>query len=137
MKTSHDTADNARAALLLMAHGSRNTEANADLFHVAEQIKARGEYSIVQASFLELADPDIERGGQMCVEQGAAHVLMLPYFLSAGVHVRSDLTEIRNNLASQFSEVSFVLGKPLGRHPLLIDVLMERAREAQKTDSQR
>lgn len=113
-----------------MAHGSRNAEANADLFHVAEQIQARDEHPIVQASFLELADPDIEQGGKMCVEKGAEHVLMLPYFLSAGVHVRSDLTEIRGRLATQFPGVSFVLGEPLGRHPLLIDVLMERGREA-------
>ncbi len=45
-------------ALLLIAHGSRQPEANADLEYVAEALRQRG-YSITVASYLELAQPDI------------------------------------------------------------------------------
>jgi sirohydrochlorin ferrochelatase len=114
-------------ALLLIAHGSRQEEANADLLHVAAGLRARG-WPIVEASFLELCEPDIEAGGVRCVEQGASRVILLPYFLSAGVHVRRDLTEARAKLAKRFPSVDFRLAEPLGRHPLLLDVLEERAR---------
>ena len=55
---------------------------------------------------------------------------MLPYFLAAGVHVRRDLTEARRILSEKFPQVSFALAGPLGPHPLLIEVVLERARKA-------
>jgi sirohydrochlorin ferrochelatase len=115
-------------ALLLVAHGSSQPEANADLHHLAEALRQRG-YEIVVASFLELAQPDIAAGGACCVELGAAKVVMVPYFLSAGVHVRRDLTEARAKLAARFPHVEFHLAEPLGRHPLLTEVVLERVRE--------
>jgi sirohydrochlorin ferrochelatase len=118
-----------RIALLLIAHGSRRPEANADLEHVAAALGARGRYPIVQPSYLELAEPDIETGGVQCVEQGATDVILLPYFLSPGKHVVEDLTAARDRLAKRLPTVRFVLAEPLGRHPLLLDVLEERAAE--------
>ncbi len=116
-------------ALLLVAHGSRHAEANADLFHVAAAMERRGN-AVVEAAFLELAAPGIETGGARCVERGARRVVLLPYFLSAGVHVRRDLAAARDRLAARFPSVEFRLAEPLGRHPLLLDVVADRAREA-------
>jgi len=121
-----------RVALLLIAHGSRRTEANADLDFIADGIRQRGRYPIVQVSYLELAEPRIEAGAGLCVGQGATEVIMLPYFLSPGMHVVEDLTVIRNQLNQRFPTVKFVLAEPLGRHQLLVDVVEERAREAEK-----
>lgn len=117
-------------AALLIAHGSRRAEANADLERVADGVRARETYATVRTSFLELAEPGIVDGGVACVEAGAGRVLMLPYFLSPGVHVRQDLTAARDELAARFPEVEFLLAEPLGGHPTLIDVLIQRANEA-------
>jgi sirohydrochlorin ferrochelatase len=117
-------------ALLLIAHGSRQEEANADLRVVVSEMRNRREFAIVEGAFLELAQPTIEEGGARCVEQGAKRVIMLPYFLSAGVHVRQDLTAIRDTLADRFLEVDFRLAEPLGPHPLLLEIVAERARQA-------
>ncbi len=117
-------------SLLLIAHGSRRAEANADLEHVAGQLRARGNYPDVQVSFLELAEPSIDDGGALCARRGATDVILLPYFLSPGKHVVEDLTAARDRLAAMFSEVRFVLAEPLGRHPLLLEVLEQRAGEA-------
>ncbi len=116
-------------ALLLIAHGSRQPEANADLYHVVEGLVRRG-HVLVEASFLELAEPNIEAGGARCVARGAGCVVLVPYFLSAGVHVRRDLTAARERLAARFPHVDFLLADPLGRHSLLLDVVADRAREA-------
>ena len=121
-----------KTALLLIAHGSRQEEANDDLYHVVGHLRGRGEYPVVEAAFLELAEPDIEQGAARCVAQGAERVLLLPYFLSAGVHVRRDLQAMRDRLAARHPHVDFRLGEPLGRHPLLLQVLAERAREAER-----
>lgn len=121
-----------RVALLLIAHGSRRAEANADLDFIAEQLRARGRYQLVQPSFLELAKPDIETGGELCVRGGASDVILLPYFLSPGVHVVEDLAAARKRLSERFPAVRFVLAEPLGRHPLLVDVVEERAAKAEE-----
>jgi sirohydrochlorin ferrochelatase len=120
-----------RVALLLIAHGSRRSEANADLEYLAAGIRQRGRYPIVQVSYLEMAEPGIETGVSMCVGKGATEVIMLPYFLSPGMHVVEDLTFTRKQLCERFPTVGFTLAEPLGRHPLLIDVVEERAREAE------
>jgi sirohydrochlorin ferrochelatase len=117
-------------ALLLIAHGSRRGEANADLQHAAEALRRRGPYPLVECCYLELAEPNIAVGGRRCVELGASRVLMLPFFLSAGVHVTEDLKEARQQLAAEFPEVDFRLAQPIGRHPLIVEILAERAKEA-------
>ena len=61
----------------------------------------------------------------------ATDVILLPYFLSPGVHVAEDLTEARDKLGERFPGVRFVLAEPLGRHPLLVDVVEQRAREVE------
>lgn len=119
-------------AVLLIAHGSRRPEANADLEFVASALRARGHYSVVCVSYLELAEPNIEAGGAQCVSAGATEAILVPYFLSPGVHVTEDLTEARDKLTARFPHVRFVLAEPLGRHPLLIDIVEQRARAAER-----
>jgi len=113
-----------RTAVLLIAHGSREPAANADLHELAARLAKSGDHPIVVACFLELAEPDIAAGAGRCVDEGATRVLMVPYFLSAGVHLRRDLTAARDELQARHPGVAFRLGPPLGPHPLL-DALVE------------
>ena len=120
-----------KTALLLIAHGSRNAEANDDLHYVVTALRQRGPYGIVEASFLEMAEPDIGSGGAKCVALGAERVILLPYFLSPGIHVRKDLQAFREKLSVDFPGVTFLLAEPLGRHDTLIELLELRAKEAE------
>jgi sirohydrochlorin ferrochelatase len=116
--------------VLLIAHGSRRPEANADLADLADRLRVRGRYPVVEVAYLELAEPTIAEGGARCVAAGSDEVILLPYFLSAGKHVREDLTAARDELSARFPHVTFRLAEPLGRHPLLLEVVEQRAAEA-------
>lgn len=116
-----------KTALLLIAHGSRHEEANADLLALAEEM--RQSFSIVEAAFLELAAPTIDVAGRRCATLGAECVILVPYFLSAGVHVRRDLTEHRDRLAAEFCAIEWRLAEPIGRHPLVREILVQRVGE--------
>lgn len=118
-----------KTALLIIAHGSRQPEANADLEQLAERLR-HGPYHSVEPAFLELAEPTIDAAGGRCVAGGAECVVLVPYFLSAGVHVQRDLTEHRNRLAERFPQVEFRLAEPLGQHPCLVEIVAERAAQA-------
>src|ERR1043165_5280412 len=123
-----------KTALLLMAHGSRQAEANDDLYALAQEMRNTGEYAVVEASFLELAEPSIEAAAAQCVSQGADRGILLPYFLSAGVHVQRDLQQKRDRLSEAYARVEFILAQPLGRHPLLREIIKQRAREAEDSE---
>jgi sirohydrochlorin ferrochelatase len=119
-------SDSRETAVLLIAHGSRRSDANQDLVELAQQLRMRSGYAIVEASYLELAEPTIEQGGRACVEQGARRVMLLPYFLSAGTHVTADLERIRAELAAAHPSVEFRLCPPLGLHPLMVQIVLDR-----------
>jgi sirohydrochlorin ferrochelatase len=132
------TPDSPRAeksAALLIAHGSRRPEANRDLVDLAFAVRGRTHYPIVEIAYLEVTEPTIPQGVRRCVEQGATRVAMLPYFLSAGAHVVEDLRRIRADLAIEFPAVQLVLCQPLSLHPLLIEIVVERLKEAESTEA--
>lgn len=119
-------------ALLLVAHGSRQAEANADLFQVAAELRRRG-HAVVEPAFLELSEPTIQAAAARCASQGATTVILVPFFLAAGVHVRRDLTDARDQLAQQYPTIKFPLADPLGSHPLLLEIVEQRVRESLAT----
>jgi sirohydrochlorin ferrochelatase len=119
----------ARIAVLVIAHGSRQQSANDDLHELVARLAASGNYPIVEGCFLELAEPDIPTGALRCVSRGATCVLLIPYFLSAGVHLVRDLTVAREELSRSHAHVEFRLGSPLGPHPLLDQLVLTRISE--------
>jgi sirohydrochlorin ferrochelatase len=120
-----------KTAILLIAHGSRQAEANDDLIGLVQQLREAGTYAVVEAAFLELAEPTIAMAGRRCAAAGAERVILLPYFLSAGVHVRRDLQHHRDELAREFPALAVLLAQPLGPHALLREIMLQRAREAE------
>jgi sirohydrochlorin ferrochelatase len=124
----------AQTALVIIAHGSREPDANADAVYLAQAIENRGAYAIVEAAFLELAEPTIDKAVETCVRRGARKVVLVPYFLSAGVHVRRDLAELTRRLSIDHPETAFRLAEPLGRHPGLVDIVIERASGVAEND---
>src|SRR5262249_60498080 len=96
----------------------------------AAVVLGRGGYDLFDVVFVCRAAPPTPAAASRCVAQGATRVVMLPYFLSAGVHVRRDLAALRDELARRYPGVEFRLAEPLGRHPLLLEVVAARAQEA-------
>lgn len=120
------TSQPPRTAVLLVAHGSRRAAANDDLRQLAQRVSAQGNYPIVEVGYLELCEPSIPDGGRSCVHRGAERVLIMPYFLSPGRHVTEDLTRFRADLATEFPSVEFTLCDPLGGHPQMLDIVLDR-----------
>lgn len=124
-----------RTALLLIAHGSRLDAANEELRSLAHRLRAEGAYQIVEPCYLELAQPDIPAGARRCVQQEAERIILLPYFLSAGTHVRRDLEAAREQLGKAYPELEIRLAEPIGLHPLIPQIVLERARQADSVSS--
>ena len=79
--------------LLLVAHGSRREESNIEIASLSKKISTLEpkEFDKVMPAFLEFASPSIPEAIKECAELGATKVTILPYFLSAGVHITRDI----------------------------------------------
>lgn len=119
-----------KTAILLMAHGSRIPEANDAVLGIAAMVKEMTGYDIVEVSFREQHLPNIQQGIDACVAQGAKRVLLMPYFLFVGAHVREDLPEEMAQARERYPKIEFAMGGHLGVHRKLAEVEVERIAEA-------
>ena len=117
-------------SVMLIAHGSRVGAANAELVEIAELLRASTTYTNVEVAYLELASPSLPEAAQLCVDNGACQVFMMPYFLSAGSHVTRDLEAFRQQFSEQFADVEWILCQPLGVHPQMITIISDRLKQA-------
>lgn len=117
-------------ALLIMAHGSRIPEANDAAREIARMVQTITEFPIVEVAFRELHEPGIQRGIDACVARGAQRILMVPYFLFMGAHVLHDLPEEIFEAKKRHPDLIMEMGRHLGVHPKLAEVVAERVEEA-------
>lgn len=118
-----------KTAILLMAHGSRIAEANDAAYKIAEMIRGASTFEIVEVAFREMHPPDIQTAIDRCVAQGAERILLMPYFLFVGAHVREDLPAEMTTAQQRYPQVEFAMGNHLGAHPKLAEIMIERIAE--------
>ncbi len=108
-----------RRSLLIVAHGSRRGASNDEVRVLTRDLGGRlaGEFREVRCAFLELAEPDIGQGIEDCLAGGAEAVLVLPYFLSAGRHVVSDVPREVETKSREHPEARIELLPYLGAAP--------------------
>ncbi|HYS42955.1 MAG TPA: CbiX/SirB N-terminal domain-containing protein [Geobacteraceae bacterium] len=116
-------------AILLMAHGSRIPEANDAVREIAALVKNMTGFEIVEVSFREQHLPNIQQGIDACVAKGAERILLIPYFLYMGAHVLEDLPAELTEARQRYPQVEMTIGKPLGAHKKLAEIVVERIAE--------
>ena len=118
-----------QVGILVVGHGSRREEANADVRNAARLIAGRASFACVEPAFLEIVSPTIEEGFARLVRRGADHVIVHPYFLSPGRHTRGDIPVDVQAAASRHPGVTYRITEPLAAHPSVIDASIERILE--------
>ena len=122
-------------AILLVDHGSRRPESNAQLEEIARLVHAKGEPGlVVRCAHMELAPPTIAEGFAACVEAGASFVVVHPYMLAPGRHAIEDIPRMVAEAAKAFPSVRFAVSAPLGVHAGLADAVLDRCRDATYDD---
>jgi sirohydrochlorin ferrochelatase len=115
--------------LIVFAHGSRVETANEAVRDVAARMAAsRGD--AVEAAFLELGQPDLSGAVARLVARGASHIVVIPYFLTLGMHMQRDLPRLAQDAARQNGGIEIQVTSPLDGHPALLEALLDRANEA-------
>jgi sirohydrochlorin ferrochelatase len=116
--------------VIFFAHGSSVESANEAVREVARTAAAHGGFECYEAAFLECAQPDLGAAVDRLVERGATRVLVVPYFLTLGIHLQRDLPRMVREAAQHHPELPIDVTPPLDGHPALAGILVERARAA-------
>ncbi|BAZ94492.1 hypothetical protein TspCOW1_05420 [Thiohalobacter sp. COW1] len=116
-------------ALLIVAHGSRRTASNDEVRELTARIRelAGARFAQVDCAFLELAEPSIPDGIECCVQNGADEVVVLPYFLSAGRHVISDIPGEVEGKQQQYPDVNIHIVPYLGSAESIPELMLQLA----------
>ena len=116
-------------AVLVVAHGSRSTDAVAEFEKVVGLVRTKISEAIVKGAHMELAQPDIATVTRELAEAGAKEIVVVPYFLFMGNHIKQDIPEIINEQRLLYPQIKFKLGKPFGVDSLIAELLEKRIYE--------
>jgi len=116
-------------ALLLVAHGSRRAESNDEIAALADRVSDRAgeQFELIEHAFLELAEPSIPDGIELCLKKGATSVTVLPYFLARGTHVVEDIPAEVAKKQQEYPDIAIRIAPYLGTVDELPDVLLALA----------
>lgn len=113
--------------IVVFGHGSSVASANDAVRTIAARAAAEGSWELYETAFLEAA-PRLDEAVAKLAASGARDVLVLPYFLTLGIHLQRDLPKLVEDLARRF-EIRIRVADPLDGHPQLSRILVERAQE--------
>ena len=89
-----------------------------------------GRYETYETAFLEAAHPDLKEAVGRLAAKGVDRIIVLPYFLTLGIHMQRDLPRIVEELSLINKDVEITVTEPLDGHPALKEILLDRARKA-------
>jgi sirohydrochlorin ferrochelatase len=116
--------------VILIGHGSRAAGADDDMERIAEGLRAKLGGVVVTCRMSGRGIPFDEAFDQ-CVRQGVKSVIVLPYFLHFGVHLREDIPEMIRKAALRSPQVRLVLGRHLGYDDALVTLVAKRIGESE------
>lgn len=123
-----------KTGIVIFAHGSSVASANDAVREVAQTTARKAQFELFETAFLEGGRPDLREAVDSLVRNGASRILVIPYFLTLGLHLQRDLPAIVRNISSIHTGVDIRVTPPLDGHPALARILEDRAREALASD---
>lgn len=94
---------------------------------IASKAAAEGGWSLFETAFLEAA-PRLDEAVATLAAAGAEEILVLPYFLTLGLHLQRDLPRLVEEI-SRRRNIPIRVAPPLDGHPELSRILVARAAE--------
>ena len=114
-----------KTGIIVFGHGSSVPSANEAVRIIAARAAAEGAWELYETAFLEAAPLLDEAVGKLAAA-GADEVLVLPYFLTLGIHLQRDLPKLVERLSVEH-KLPIRVTEPLDGHPSLSGILVERA----------
>ena len=124
-----------RPPLLLAAHGTRDPAGVAAFAALADRVGTLAAAAGTQAAggFIELSPPPVrdavaalEPAARAAAPDGGARIVAVPLMLSAAGHAKGDIPAALARERARHPDLNWAYARPLGPHPVLIDLLAAR-----------
>ena len=122
-----------QTAVVLVGRGATDPDANSEIAKTARLLQEGRGFGTVETSFISLARPSVPEGLERCRRLGYTRVVVLPWFLFAGV-LPDRIVAQTQEWSVQHPEVDVRLAGLLGPGDGLVAVVLERWTELESGD---
>ena len=126
-------------AILYIGHGTRSKKGADEAKTFLDRVISEVDMEIQEISFLELTKPFIDEGFTRCIERGATSISVVPVFLLAAGHIKTDIPEALKPLKQKYPHISVEMTEPFGvRNDILnamVELIKDTIPDASKEDS--
>jgi sirohydrochlorin ferrochelatase len=122
-------------AVVLIGHGSKLPYNKEVLEALGRRIEIRRIFKETRVAFMQLNSPSIEEALRTLAKDGMKKIVALPVFLADGAHTTEDIPEklkiaFEGAWADLGRDVKLVYAKPIGVDERIVDILLDRVKEA-------
>jgi sirohydrochlorin cobaltochelatase len=118
-----------KTAVLLVGRGSSDPDSNGDLAKLGRLFWEGRGYTTLENAFCGVSRPLVPEGLRRIARLRPKRIIVIPYLFFAGVleeRLRGDIAAFRQS----YPWIDVLLTSPIGIEPRLIDILLDRQREA-------
>jgi sirohydrochlorin cobaltochelatase len=118
--------------LLLVGHGTVDAAGVAEFVSFTARLRDRlaAEGVDVDGGFIELSQPTVHEAWESLAGRGHARMAAVPMVLVAAGHAKGDIPAALQREVLRHPGSGFVMGRPLGPHPVLQELLAARVAAA-------
>jgi sirohydrochlorin cobaltochelatase len=116
--------------VVIIGHGSKDPNARSSLKYIVDGLTSL--YRNVNYCFLEIEEPNIKQGIDLSEKSNPEFLVVVPYFLHRGIHVKRDIYEDLNPAITSSGIKKVFLCDHLGTDDKMVDLVLERAKEVER-----
>jgi sirohydrochlorin ferrochelatase len=113
-----------KRAVIILGHGSRDDGNDTALKRIVAELQQCGG-DIIEYAFLQYAHPTADAVLDRCIMQGAKEIVIVPFFMQAGVHVTRDIPDFLDKARAEHPECDIYSTDYVGAHPLMTQIVMD------------
>lgn len=118
-------ADAKKSALVLFAHGARDSQWSEPFHALRNAVSARRPDLAVELAFLELMEPALGDCVERLVRDGRRRITIAPLFLAQGGHLKKDLPRLLKDLGARHPDAIIDMLPPIGEVTELLNAIAE------------
>ncbi len=115
--------------VLVIGHGSKDPNAKMSIKYVVDELGRS--YRNVDYCFLEIEEPNIEHGIQICKKRDPEVLVVVFYFLHEGAHVKTDINADLKPALEKHKLNQVLITQHIGTDQKMVDLIIERAQEVE------
>jgi sirohydrochlorin cobaltochelatase len=115
-----------RPPLVLVGHGTKSAAGVAEFCRLVERVRGRAGLPAVDGGFIELSNPSLAEAVAVMPVGEHPDMVAVPLVLTAAGHGKGDIPAALARERDRHPGLRWRYGRPLGPHPVLLNLLAER-----------